>query len=79
MVEKQYGNAILASLQDNIAKVEPQAQIQMNVRGATAYEYRKQLAEKLKIDGEKPEDIPAVIDKQLEAMGYNPNIGKEKS
>ena len=41
--------------------------------------YRRLLEEQLKSEGEAPENIPAVIDQQLEAMGYNSNTGKEKA
>lgn len=57
MIQKEYGNAMLASLKDSIARVEPDAKIEMNVRGVVAYNFRKQLEEKLKAQGEKPENI----------------------
>lgn len=76
MIEKQYGTSVLTSLQENLVKVEPDAQVAMNVRGAVAMRYREQLAQQLKNDGEKPENIEKIIDQQLEAMGYDPNVGK---
>lgn len=79
MIQKQYGNAMLASLQDSVARVEPNAKVAMNVKGLVAYNFRKELAEKLKADGEKPENIEKMIDAQLVAMGYSPDIGKTAS
>lgn len=76
LINKETGNAMLASLEDNIARVEPNAKIQMQVRGEVAFNFRKQLAEKLQKEGVKPEEMSRIVDEQIAAMGYDPNIGK---
>ncbi|MBP6910283.1 hypothetical protein KBC03_01660 [Patescibacteria group bacterium] len=77
MIEKQQGNAILAAFKDNIARVEPDAKIEMEVSGLVAYNFRKNLAEKLKNEGVKPEEIERTVEEHVIALGYDAGIGKE--
>lgn len=79
VISKQYGGDILSSVESSLVQVEPNAQLQMEVRGQVAYAFRKEAEAQLKAEGESTEAIPRIIDEKLEAMGYNPELGKQKS